>query len=576
MTASSSSSSSDETTQHDELPSNLMSTTVDGTPFSVIMNQAVKLKTAQMAPLRAEYDEYPTFYRNSIFPKDDAIVGARTASSFRKRLEEARRLKKLGNEEYGRGCFGASYAKYEDAVGVFKYLENKNPSWKTEGIKDSFIKKVFYTGRGDKEKQQVVNFLVICYCNIANVCIKTKDYQTSIHACGEALSLDSKNAKALYLRSRARTQPKSAGATEHGLAVADLKLAMEYSPRDATIRKELKHLRETVRSGRDSDKKAYGGVFRKNNKKEEEEHSSDKENIETVAGTRNSKRSRNENEIEFGSLPERLRQTSSTTPVLKEVTNDDIGATTHKKQSSFRNKKRRPKTKKRMPKNGSKNSGTSIPTVNHNNGMRFDDLVSREKRGERNNHNPETTTTAPSHPPPTSFSSSLPSPIRKLNFRSPSKEMVADATANGIDLSDPRVIKLLEHLQKAHRQGDVVSVLKDLEEDRNAEARRIVDGMTKKEVCGALKALKVKHSYFFSSYNRKKLLVETMVKGCDDGGGVNGEDVRVVAAASGKSPPPLKNKFLGTLLCLVVVLWYVRWGICHFQKKSRFEYAIVS
>jgi len=42
---------------------------VNGTPMSVLLGQAVKLKSAQEKPLRKVFDSFPTFYQNSISTK---------------------------------------------------------------------------------------------------------------------------------------------------------------------------------------------------------------------------------------------------------------------------------------------------------------------------------------------------------------------------------------------------------------------------------------------------------------------------------------------------------------------------
>ena len=52
--------SNDNDSDSDTVP---LDTKVDGTPFSVLLSQAVKLKKAQEAPLRSKYDALPSFYR---------------------------------------------------------------------------------------------------------------------------------------------------------------------------------------------------------------------------------------------------------------------------------------------------------------------------------------------------------------------------------------------------------------------------------------------------------------------------------------------------------------------------------
>ena len=51
-----------------------MKSKVNGTPFNVLMQQAVKMKTAQSAPDRNKFDKWPRFYQNSVFAKEDVIA----------------------------------------------------------------------------------------------------------------------------------------------------------------------------------------------------------------------------------------------------------------------------------------------------------------------------------------------------------------------------------------------------------------------------------------------------------------------------------------------------------------------
>ena len=106
------------------------STTIDGTPFSVLMSQAVKLKTAQDAPSRSTYDKYPTFYKNSIYPREE-VINARK-KPFKERMNVSTEWKNDGNREMEEGNYFEAITKYEIALSVFKYLENCNPSWKTQ------------------------------------------------------------------------------------------------------------------------------------------------------------------------------------------------------------------------------------------------------------------------------------------------------------------------------------------------------------------------------------------------------------------------------------------------------------
>jgi len=103
---------------------------IDGTPFSILMSQAVKLKNAQDAPTRSRYDSYPSFYQNSLFSLDEAVASRN--KPFVQRMIDAMKWKKEGNKAIDDGDFKSAIIKYEIALSVFKYLENHNPNWKNE------------------------------------------------------------------------------------------------------------------------------------------------------------------------------------------------------------------------------------------------------------------------------------------------------------------------------------------------------------------------------------------------------------------------------------------------------------
>jgi hypothetical protein len=104
---------------------------VEGTPFSVLMERAVKLKSLRMGEERKKYDEMPRFYQNSIYPHED-VVSARNLAEFQDRLAAANDMKAAGNTAYREGRWSDALFQYEKALSVFRYLQNTNPSWKNE------------------------------------------------------------------------------------------------------------------------------------------------------------------------------------------------------------------------------------------------------------------------------------------------------------------------------------------------------------------------------------------------------------------------------------------------------------
>jgi hypothetical protein len=106
-----------------------MNTDVDGTPFSVLMDRAVKLKTLQMSQERKNYDKMPSFYQHSIFMDD---VQAVRNLDFIDRIAAARQMKDDGNDAFKQGHWDQAMMQYEKALSVFRYLENTNPQLKNQ------------------------------------------------------------------------------------------------------------------------------------------------------------------------------------------------------------------------------------------------------------------------------------------------------------------------------------------------------------------------------------------------------------------------------------------------------------
>ena len=88
---------------------------------------------------------------------------------------------------------------------------------------------VNYTTKITNEKNVIQEFLIKCYCNIALVCLRQKEYKHAIEACNDILKMEPYHAKALYLRARSRMEPMSSGGTEYELAMKDLKLAHTHA-----------------------------------------------------------------------------------------------------------------------------------------------------------------------------------------------------------------------------------------------------------------------------------------------------------------------------------------------------------
>lgn len=102
---------------------------IGDTPFSVLMERAAKLKGAQLSALRVQYESWPRYYQNSLFPREE-VVHARSLS-FQHRFDKAQLMKEEGNtlvkEESN---FVEATKAYESALAIFKYVLNHCKDWK--------------------------------------------------------------------------------------------------------------------------------------------------------------------------------------------------------------------------------------------------------------------------------------------------------------------------------------------------------------------------------------------------------------------------------------------------------------
>lgn len=227
--------------------------------FQEIMQQAVKIKDAQMKTLRTRFDAWPSFIQNTLFP-DKAHVGYRTLP-YAERLLAANRLKEKGNKFFKEEKWDDAQKTYEQAVGVFYYATNKNPNWKKEGLQDHDITIVNFEGDNEDEKRELKDFKATCFNNMATVQYRIQKYDLCIQACTYCLKIDSEHVKALYRRAIARIEDVRSGAVAADMAKKDLKLAAELDPKNKNIQKELQKLNQELRVQKARDKKNFHKMF---------------------------------------------------------------------------------------------------------------------------------------------------------------------------------------------------------------------------------------------------------------------------------------------------------------------------
>ena len=110
---------------------------INGTSFAVLMDQAVKIKTRQLAASRTKYDSLPSFLQSSIFVTDE-VINARNNNNFDERIKTAIAFKDDGNAAYREGCFDDAMKQYQMSLHIFRYLDNRNPD--AHSIKDEYLR----------------------------------------------------------------------------------------------------------------------------------------------------------------------------------------------------------------------------------------------------------------------------------------------------------------------------------------------------------------------------------------------------------------------------------------------------
>ena len=150
---------------------------IDGTPFSVLMDRAVKIKSSHAAAARKKYDALPSFLQSSLISSDE-VAFARNLE-FDDRIETAMTWKEDGNAAYREGRFDDALEIYKTSLHVFRYLLQTNPDdndIKNFGIKDEYLREVTFHPKSEKQQQQLDHFFVNIYNNIAITCLKKNDF----------------------------------------------------------------------------------------------------------------------------------------------------------------------------------------------------------------------------------------------------------------------------------------------------------------------------------------------------------------------------------------------------------------
>eukprot|EP00747_Dinoflagellata_sp_TGD_P164771 gnl/TRDRNA2_/TRDRNA2_185157_c0_seq1.p1 gnl/TRDRNA2_/TRDRNA2_185157_c0~~gnl/TRDRNA2_/TRDRNA2_185157_c0_seq1.p1 ORF type:complete len:498 (+),score=132.91 gnl/TRDRNA2_/TRDRNA2_185157_c0_seq1:145-1638(+) len=228
-----------------------------------ILQEAVKIKSAQMGQKRKQYELWPYFVQHTLFHGEKEDFKAWRQADFATKQKESERIKEEGNALYQKGSYADAVEKYEEAPTMFHYCYSTDPGWRknNRGIDDDVLVLVDDKGETDQEKEFVRKLRLTCCLNLAACKMKVVKYDEAIIACDVALQLDKDNVKALYRRAEARIRPAGATAYDHDCAIKDLAKAHDIEPHNQTVKTLLEKLRGERRVQREKDKQTFTGMF---------------------------------------------------------------------------------------------------------------------------------------------------------------------------------------------------------------------------------------------------------------------------------------------------------------------------
>mmetsp|Transcript_8174 Transcript_8174/g.26793 ORF Transcript_8174/g.26793 Transcript_8174/m.26793 type:complete len:560 (-) Transcript_8174:197-1876(-) len=198
---------------------------IGDTPFSVLMQQAVKLKSHIHKIDRVKFDRWPKFYQNSAFVRDEQRLERKLP--YAERMVVAQSYKKAGDEHFvTRKDYLQASLNYEWALGLFKWATPVDENWRNKSVEDSEMLEETFQGDTPEEHDAIQTFRVTCLLNLGKAYFHQKEYVTARQACDWALALDGADPRALLLRARCLVTPPSSGTTERDAAIVDLEAAL--------------------------------------------------------------------------------------------------------------------------------------------------------------------------------------------------------------------------------------------------------------------------------------------------------------------------------------------------------------
>lgn len=176
------------------------------TPFHVLMQQAVHLKSQEVDSKRRRFLSWPEHLQHSLFHAD-AETAALRGRALEDRVAAAEVQKEQGNTFLEQDSPWEAVHAYESALGLFRWVESRDPDWQKSGIRDEHL----VLRADDAGPPEVVararDLQGALLTNLALARIRLKQTRLALEACDCALQIDPGNVKALIRRAKVRCRP---------------------------------------------------------------------------------------------------------------------------------------------------------------------------------------------------------------------------------------------------------------------------------------------------------------------------------------------------------------------------------
>lgn len=360
-----------------------------------ILQDAVKLKSAQMGQKRKTYETWPYFVQHTIFHNEKDNFKAWRLMPFDEKIKMSDSIKDEGNKLAREKKYSDAVDKYEEAPSLFYYCYSTDPGWRknNRGIDDDVLILVDDQGNDDSEAAEIKRLRLQCCLNLAHCKIKLAKWDEAVVASTVALDLDPDNVKALYRRAESRIRPTASTAYDNDMAIKDLTQANKADPTEKNVASLLKMCRDERKKQLVKDKGTFDGMFDRG-------EIYDKESMEEAERQRANQKTNHRweglpNDNEMGDLRRRVDEVSDEDPLEKRIADAEL-----LRDLYVRNQK-------------------TDDAEKLNEQIQAAKRALKEQQESRAQH----------------------------DFSNPSPEMIADAAKHGLDLNDPLVQAELKRIE---------------------------------------------------------------------------------------------------------------------------------